>query len=202
MKTEVYHLIGKRHAQRITPLVAALFDFELTHQAERLATRLRQLEGEHFSVRLSPEKRKKTRTALGFYFGGLVRAQVMDDKELHYDPDDIPSDWLNYRKLGKVNLDDFDNADVALRLEFFYEWKTTLKGDKIRIPKELKDKDNAELRKFIDDVMHWRDSQGYPFLDIESYKKKHKLTKLTSIKKKDVEDLHKGLEVPKDKPTF
>lgn len=201
-KVETYNLIGKEHKERITPALVQLFNFELPHQAERLATRIRSLTGKKFSIKLVAEKRKKTRTALGFYFGGLVRAQVMDDKKLFYNPDNIPDDWINYRKNGIVTLENFDNADTALRLEFFYDWKTTLRGDKIRTPRELSDKDNGELLKFIDHIMLWREEQGYPFLDIERYKKKRNMTKLTAIKKEDVSELHKGLSVPDGEVKF
>lgn len=202
MKIETYHLIGKHHKERISPLIAQIFDFELSHQCERLATTIRNLAGQRFAIYLKKSKRPKTKTALGFYFGGLVRAQVMDDKDLHYNPENIPDDWINYRKQGKVNLTDFDNADIALRLEFLYDWKKTLSGDSVRVAKELKDKDNGELLKFIDKIMLWREENGYPYLDIVKYKKKYKLDKLTSIKRSDVEDLHRGLEVPKNKPTI
>lgn len=202
MKLETFHIIGKKHEQRISPALAELFGFELPHQCERLATVIRNLAGEKFSIVLKREKRKKTRNALGFYFGGLVRAQVMDDKSLHYDPDQIPSDWKEYRRQGKVSLTDFDRADTALRLEFFYEWTKGIKGDDYKIPKELKDKDNGDLLRFIDAIMLWRSEQGYPHLDFESYKKKHHMTKLTSIPKSDVEDFHKGLEIPKEPPKF
>lgn len=144
----------------------------------------------------------KTRTALGFYFGGLVRAQVMDDKGLHYNPDDLRNDWQQYRKQGKVNLTDFDNADTALRIEFHYDWIKDLKGQKVKVAKELKDKDNGDLLKFIDKVMAWRAEQGYPYLDIEIYKAKNHMGKKAVVNKKDVEDFHKGLEVPEGKPNF
>lgn len=202
MKIENYHMIGKHHEERITPLLMQLFDFEMGHQAERLATRIRNLAGKKFHIKLMEDEPEKSLEALGMYFGGLVRAQVMDDKDLFYNAEDLSGDWREYRRLGKVTLTDFDDADVALRLEFFYEWKKTLGGHQIRVPKRLEDKSNPELRKFIDDVMKWREGQGYPYLDCEKYKVKRKQTKLTAIPKADVKEFHKGLVVPEGKPTF
>jgi hypothetical protein len=173
MKTklnETFLLKGKEHKERITPILCQLFDFELGHQAERLSNKIRGLSNKKFRLTIKEEKRKKTREALGFYFGGIVRACVMDSKGLRYDPEQIPWDWTEYKKKKLVSLNDIDNMDTQLRIEFFYEWKKTLRGETIKLPKQLSDKDNPELIKLIDNVMEWRIENGYPYLDVEKYK--------------------------------
>lgn len=202
MKTETYHIVGKNHEQRITPLLCELFGFELGYQAERMATRIRNLAGKKFSLNLTQEEKKKSRNALGFYFGGLIRAQVMDDKDLRYDPNAIPDDWKEYRRRGLVSLTDCDNTDLAFRLEFHYEWIKDLQGRPVKVAKGLAEEDNEALKKLIDNVQLWRDEQEYPKLNIDEYKKKRKMDKLTSIPKSDVQNFHKGLEVPQGKPVF
>ncbi len=171
-REETYHLLGKIHKERITPLLCQIFDFEHTYQAERLATKIRYLGGKKFKLKIKEETKKKSREALGFYFGAICRATAMDSLELKYDPEQIPGDWREYRKNGKITPQNADDADLMLRLEFFYEWKKNLAGEDVKVPKSLSDKDNPELLILIDKVMEYRIENGYPYLDVEKYNKR------------------------------
>lgn len=167
---EIYHLKGKNHQERITPLVVKLFDFPLPHQAERLATHIRKLAGKDFKIIIKETRRPKTKTALGFYFGGIVRAMAMELKNLPYDPDQIVDDWREHRRAGRVDLDDVDIVDTMLRLEFHYKWIKTMDGQKVKIPKDLADKDNGILLQYISRIMDWRAENGLPYINPEEYK--------------------------------
>jgi len=192
--THVYHLKGKIHKERIAPLLAQLFDFSLNgYQCERLANHLRKIGGGYMKLSIKEMARPKSREALGFLWGAIYRATAMELKNLSYDPDQISDDWRRYRKEGKITLDDADVADTMLRLEFFYKYAMMIGGKKVRIPKDLHDKDNPELLQYIDRIMQWRIENGLPYIDPEKYKKNRDSARL--IKKGYAE---KPIEYPTD----
>lgn len=177
-RNATFHLIGRTHTEPIASLLVQLFGFEGDYQIGRLAEYIKSLAGQKFTASFKAEKQKKTRTSLGFYFGAIVPATALELKELYYEPTYIRENWREYVKQKKVTPALLETADTMLRLEFFYEYARTIKGDMVRIPKELKDKDNPELLEFIDKIMNWRMENQLQFLDIDAYKASQNMPRL------------------------
>ena len=169
-KPETYNLIAKVGDERFAPHLDKMFDFELPHQCERLANSFHKLRGKAFKLHIKESIRPKSLEALGFLYGGIYRAMVMESKGLMFDPEKIPENWTEYRRKGFVKSSDVDEIDTMLRLEFHYEHVKTLKGELTRVPKDLSSRGNKELLEYIDKIMEWRGENGYKYLDIEKYK--------------------------------
>lgn len=196
----VYHLKLQTFTERVSPLLVQLFDFldGSGYQCERLAEFLRKLSGRYIKLTIEEKVRPKSREALGFYFGCIIRATALEVKMLKYDPDNLARDYRDYRKKGFVCLKDLDNADKMLRMEFYNEEILTFGGIYKRIPKALADKDNPELRELINKIQLWRDEQGLPILDPERYKTERDSARMARGY------VQKSYEYPDDKltPTF
>lgn len=148
-----------------------LYEFDTVYQRERMVQHFFDLRDTDCKTVIGKTSRPKSQEALGMYFGAVVPATAMDSKELTYDVNQIYDDWMEYKRQGKVTDTLFEATDQMLRLEFHYGWTGTLEGGRQKYAKTLEDRDNEELLVLIEKVMEWRNEQGYPFIDVERYKK-------------------------------
>lgn len=168
MKKGTFHLKAKEELRPESLL--EVFTFDTPYQVDRLSLFLREFRGKNIKLEITPQKRPKTREALGFYFGALVTATALDTAGLSYDPEKIYEDYRYYRQHKKIGQRELDIADEMLRLEWHYNYTRRIDGKAHRIPKALADQDNAALLTLIDKAMEWRSENGYPYIDIEKYK--------------------------------
>ena len=158
--------------------IRELFGFASPYQIDRMAEHLKGLNGKRIRVEIAASSRPKTEEALGMYFGAIVPATAMDRLGLSYKSETIYQDyvyWKNEKKISQIHL---DAVDDSFRVEYHFRYTRTLKGKPYRIPKELSTQDNAALLELIDKCMAWRAENGYPDIDIESYKTKRESAEL------------------------
>lgn len=174
---QIFHLEGKEFS---TADLLNIFKPETDYQIDRLAAYLRTFIGKPLKLTVSNTLRPKSREALGMYFGAIVPATAMDTEGLAYNTESIYEDYRYYRQKGKMSQKHLEVADTMLRLEWHYEYTRRVDGKLYRLPKELGNKDNGALLSLIDKVMEWRNQNGYPYIDIEKYKKQRDSARLIS----------------------
>jgi hypothetical protein len=178
MKSQVFHLIGKKFEHPIGQLLQTVFKFETDFQIDRLSATLRSLADKKFTITIKPESRAKSVQALGYYFGCIRVATAFEQLHLPYDPEQIRYELQKYKKEGKIQEKHLDAADDLLRLEFHYRYTRRFDGTVSRVPKKLADKDNGELLAFIEKINAYRSENGLPYLDPEVYKLKRDMGEL------------------------
>lgn len=119
-------------------------------------------------------RKRKSRNALGYYWGGILPAIIAHNKNLVHKGqlEHNPFIFAELIKEKKITKNEIDNLHRDIMFTFRPDIVKDLKTGKIhKVGQQLKENDNQYLIELITEICEAYEPQGYEFGEAETYKK-------------------------------